>query len=423
MQEVLKIINQIASVSGRNEKESLLAKYKGNHLLLEVLKFVYDPFILTGLSSKKINKDTYLDYSVKLNTVEEVMQYLKKNNTGKDIDIANVQHFIYRHDEKLQEFFKQVFTKELKIGLTSSTLNKVYGKGFIKEFSVMLAKKFEDHRHKIKGNFVITEKLDGNRIVVIKDNGDIKSFTRQGKQYEGLEEIESDFINLPLDNIVFDGELIADTEGSTHKIYTETTSKARSKGSNKTGLVFHIFDCLPLDEFQKGKSKRNCIKRKEFLSSLFNEYDLPHCKEVKPLYIGSDLSEVDNLMEFATSQGWEGVMVNLDTPYVCKRTDTILKVKVMKTCDLKVTGFEEGIGKYTGKLGALIVDYKGFNCGVGSGFSDYDREYIWDNRDEYLGRIIEVQFFEESKNQDGGLSLRFPVFKGLRLDKTKPSYN
>ena len=116
-------------------------------------------------------------------------------------------------------------------------------------------------------------------------------------------------------------------------------------------------------------------------------------------------------------------MVNLDTPYVCKRTDTILKVKVMKTCDLKVTGFEEGIGKYTGKLGALIVDYKGFNCGVGSGFSDYDREYIWDNRDEYLGRIIEVQFFEESKNQDGGLSLRFPVFKGLRLDKTKPSYN
>ena len=423
MQEVLNIIKQIASVSGRNEKESLLAKYKGNHLLLEVLKFVYDPFILTGLSSKKINKDTYLDYSVKLNTVEEVMQYLKKNNTGKDIDIANVQHFIYRHDEKLQEFFKQVFTKELKIGLTSSTLNKVYGKGFIKEFSVMLAKKFEDHRHKITGDFVITEKLDGGRIVVLKDNGIVKSLTRQGKLYEGLEEIESDISNLPIDNIVFDGELIADTEGNTHEIYTETMSKSRSKGSNKTGLLFHIFDMLPLDEFQKGQSKEKCITRKNKLSQLFAEYNFSHCREVKPLYIGSDLSQVDVWMEYASQQGWEGLMVNLDKPYVCKRSDYILKVKTMNTCDLRIIGFEQGSGKYIDKLGALIVDYKGNRVGVGSGFTDYDREYIWNNQSEYLNKIIEVQYFEQSTNQDGGISLRFPVYKKLRLDKDKPSYN
>lgn len=423
MQEVLKIIRQIGDTPSRNEKEGILKKNKDNQLLLDILHFVFNPYIITGISTKKINKDTYLDHSIELNTIQEAMSYLKSNNTGRDIDIANVQHFIYRHDKELQDFYKAVFTKELKIGLTSSTLNKVYGKGFIKEFGVMLAKKFEDYRHKIKGNFVITKKLDGNRLVIVKDDGVVKSFTRTGKQYDGLVEIESDFINLPIDNIVFDGELIADVEGSTHEIYAETTSKARSKSSNKTGLVFHIFDYLPLDEFQNGKSKKSCIERKELLSSLFNEYDLPHCKEVKPLYIGNDLSEVDNLMEFASSQGWEGVMVNLDTPYVCKRTDTILKVKVMQTCDLKVIGFEEGTGKYTGKLGALIVDYKGNRVGVGSGFTDYDREYIWNNQSEYLNQIIEVQYFEESTNQDGGLSLRFPVYKRLRLDKNKPSYN
>ena len=116
-------------------------------------------------------------------------------------------------------------------------------------------------------------------------------------------------------------------------------------------------------------------------------------------------------------------MVNLDTPYVCKRTDTILKVKVMSTCDLKVIGFEEGTGKNVGKLGALLVNYKGFTVGVGSGFSDHDREYIWNHKDEYLENIVEIQYFEESKNQDGGLSLRFPVYKKLRTDKTEPSYN
>jgi len=113
----------------------------------------------------------------------------------------------------------------------------------------------------------------------------------------------------------------------------------------------------------------------------------------------------------------------LDKPYVCKRSDYILKVKVMDSCDLVVTDFEEGTGKNVGKLGALIIDYKGNKVGVGSGFTDYDREYIWNNQDEYLGRVVEIQYFEESKNQDGGISLRFPVFKGLRIDKTKPSYN
>ena len=422
MQQVLNIMNQLASTSSRNEKESILKKNQSNELLKDVFYFVFNPYILTGLSTKKINKKTK-EKGVVLNTFEDMKNYILKHNTGTDHDITTVQNFIKSQPSELQDFYKKVFTKDLKIGLTSSTLNKVYGSDFIPEFSVMLAKKFEEHNHKIKGNFIVTEKLDGNRIVVVKDDGVVKSFTRQGNQYEGLEEIESDIINLPLDNVVFDGELIADTQGSTHEIYTETTSKARSKGANKTGLVFHIFDMLPLNEFQKGISKENCVARKQNLSKVFTEYTLPHCKEVKPLYIGNDLNKVNELMKFANEQKWEGLMCNLDKPYVCKRSDYILKVKVMDSCDLIVIGFEEGTGKNVGKLGALIVDYKGNKVGVGSGFTDYEREHIWNNQDEYLGRVVEIQYFEESKNQDGGISLRFPVFKGLRIDKTKPSYN
>jgi len=129
------------------------------------------------------------------------------------------------------------------------------------------------------------------------------------------------------------------------------------------------------------------------------------------------------LKKYAQEQEWEGLMLNLDTPYVCKRTDTILKVKVMQTCDLKVIGFEKGTGRNEDRLGAMIVNYKGYNVGVGSGFSDMDREYIWNHQGEYLGKIVEIQYFEESKNQQGGISLRFPVFKKLRLDKTEESYN
>jgi DNA ligase-1 len=159
------------------------------------------------------------------------------------------------------------------------------------------------------------------------------------------------------------------------------------------------------------------------LSNIFEQYSLPHCKEVKPLYIGNDFSQIEKLKQYSQEQSWEGLMLNLDTPYVCKRTDTILKVKVMQTADLRIIGFEEGTGKNVGKLGAAIVNYKGFNVGVGSGFSDYDRNYIWNHKEEYLNKIAEIQYFEESKNQDGGISLRFPVYKKLRLDKTEESYN
>ena len=95
----------------------------------------------------------------------------------------------------------------------------------------------------------------------------------------------------------------------------------------------------------------------------------------------------------------------------------------MKTCDLRVIGFKEGKRDNIGKLGSLIVDYKGYEVGVGSGLSAYYREEIWNNKDEYIGRIIEVRYFEESNNEKGGKSLRFPSFRCFRDDKDEESYN
>jgi len=423
MEKILAIVEQLQGTSGRNDKEYILKQNESNELFKKVMWFIFNPYVLTGISKKKISKKLKLSTESSTLSIIEVMDHLQSHNSGRDEDIIFVQHFIQSQPENLRDFYTKIVTKDLSIGLTSSTLNKVYGSDFIPEFSVMLAKKFEEHSHKIKGNFVVTEKIDGNRCVVIKDNGVVKSFTRQGKQYEGLEEIESDIANLPIDNVVFDGELIADIQGSTIEIYAETTSKARSKGSNKTGLIFHIFDMLDLKEFQNGKSLSKCVARKARLTNIFETYNLPHCKEVKPLYVGKDLSEVEKWMVYASGQEWEGLMVNMDSFYICKRSDSILKVKVMLTCDVKVIGFEEGTGKYEGKLGAMIVDYKGYSCGVGSGFTDADREYIWDHQEDYFGKIVEIQYFEESKNQDGGISMRFPVFKKLRNDKSEPSYN
>ena len=426
MEKVLAIVEQLQSTSGRNDKEAILSNNSNNKLFKDIMKFVYDPFILTGLSKKKISKKLKLPKEASTLSIIEIMDYLKVHNSGRDEDIIFVQHFIQSQPENLRDFYTKIVSKDLTLGLTEGTLKKVYGDGFIKTFSVMLAKKFEEHQHKIKGDFVLSEKLDGNRCVVVKDNGVVKSFTRQGKQYSGLEEIESDILGLPIDNIVFDGELIADIEGSTIEVYAETTSKARSKGSNKTGLIFHIFDALDLKEFQNGKSLSKCVARKARLSNIFETYDLPHCREVKSLYIGGDLNEVGKWMSWATEQGLEGLMVNMDMPYVCKRSDVILKVKVFNNADVRCLEVLEGTGKYENMLGAITIQFehegKLYECNCGSGFSDEEREAYYKQPELIVGKIVTIGYFEVSKNLNGSYGLRFPTWEGkIRHEMTEIS--
>ena len=428
MEKVLAIIEQLQGASGRNDKESILSNNSNNELFKDIMKFVYDPFVLTGLSKKKISKKLKLPKEASTLSIIEIMDYLKVHNSGRDEDITLVQHFIQSQPIGLRELYTKIISKDLTLGLTEGTLNKIYGDGFIKTFSVMLAKKFEEHRHKIKGDFVLSEKLDGNRCVVVKDSGIVKSFTRQGKKYDGLEEIESDILNLPIDNIVFDGELIADIQGSTIEVYAKTTSKARSKGSNKTGLIFHIFDVLDLKEFQNGKSLNKCVARKSRLSNIFETYDLPHCREVKSLYIGGDLNEVGKWMSWATEQGLEGLMVNMDMPYVCKRSDVILKVKVFNNADVRCLEVLEGTGKYENMLGAITIQFehegKLYECNCGSGFSDEERKTYYKQPELITGKIVTVGYFEVSKNSNGSYGLRFPTWEGkIRHEMTEISMN
>jgi len=48
---------------------------------------------------------------------------------------------------------------------------------------------------------------------------------------------------------------------------------------------------------------------------------------------------------------------------------------------------------------------------VGSGFSQEQRRLYYKHPEQIIGKTVTVQYFEESQNQDGGYSLRFPVIK------------
>lgn len=426
MEKVIKILNKLKKNSGKRLQE-ILEENKDNSLLKDVLYFVYNPYITTGLSSKKINKTVSMQDKYKsAEDIIEVFYYLIKHNTGTDTDIAYVNEFILNQNPQYREIYVQIFTKELKLGITAKTINKVWG-NLIPEFNVMLAEKYWDRMEELeknKPNVIITQKIDGIRAVIrIKDN-EVKIFSRQGKIIKGLKDLEEELKEVP--NGYYDGELLLDKKDIPSKdLYRETVTVVNSKNDNKKNIVFNVFDYIPNEDFENGHSDLPCDKRKMQVNENLRRTELNWIRPVPILYKGEYNKDiVQNELDKQIALEHEGVMVNInDAPYEGKRTKNILKVKAMQDCDLKIIGFEAGTGKNQGTLGAIIVDYKGFKVKVGSGFTDEDRDYFWNNQNKLLGRVVTVQYFEETTNKkDNSLSLRFPVYKELREEGKEVSY-
>lgn len=164
MEGIIKIFKELQESSGKRLQE-ILEENKDNELLKKVLWFVYNPYIVTGLSSKKINKivNKQIKYAP-AKTIEEVFEYLQEHNTGTDIDIAYVLEFIQNKPD--QEIYSQIFTKELKLGITSKTINKVFP-NLIPEFNVMLAEKYWDRMEELEEtnpDIIISQKLDRHKV-------------------------------------------------------------------------------------------------------------------------------------------------------------------------------------------------------------------------------------------------------------------
>ena len=415
LKEVKEIFDKIASVSAKSSKEAILKQNKDNELFKECLNFLLDDSIVTGLSTKKMNKNVPLCENT-WNDIRDTFNYLKVHNTGTDSDISMIKTFCSAQGE-CKEFCEGLFTKKLKIGCDAKTVNKVI-KGLIPEFNIMLGSKFDFDKIP-KETMYITEKYDGLRCFTIIRDGEITMKSRQNKVFEGLIDIESSIRSLGLNNVCLDGELLS-INSSYENVYKDTTKKVNNKNKVKHGVKYMLFDIIPLSEFDIEKGKKLYSERRDLLDKLKCENEFISVAPV--LYKGDNMDVIIKILDKYRGMGAEGLMCSLDKPYEFKRSKSLLKMKVMQSCDLKIIGFEEGQGRLRNTLGKLICDYKGFELGVGSGFLDELRNEIWSNRNKYLGCIAEIQYFEQTHNDKGELSLRFPVLKCIREEGKEVSY-
>ena len=93
MDKVFDIFKKLQSTTKRNAKIQILKENQDNTLFQTTLKWLLNPFEITGISTKKLNKQVPYNTSP-IQTWRDMMVYLSENNTGKDTDIAIVQGFI-----------------------------------------------------------------------------------------------------------------------------------------------------------------------------------------------------------------------------------------------------------------------------------------------------------------------------------------
>ncbi len=427
-------INKINKSNSRNYKLNILEEYKNDEDIKYYLEFIFNPYITSGISDKKINKfkiiknefvSLFSEYS-EFNSVKELLEYIKINNTGTDEVLKTINNFLASNNFNENEInlIKSIITKNIILGIDVKTINKVMN-NLIPTFNVMLANKYFDKPEVVEGKmFAITEKIDGGRIIALKKNNEVKFYTRAGQLYEGLVDLEKELIKNFPDNICLDGEItLLDSEGIPSKEAYKQTMKITRKDGEKHGIKMLVFDYMSYDEFEAQTCELEYLLRRQKLEKDFN-CDNKFFELLPMLYLGKDTNKITEILNAEVAKDHEGIMINIcDAKYEFKRTNNLLKVKLMKSYDMKIVGFEEGTNRLSNNLGAILVKYRDDNIvKVGSGFSDEMRIRIWKNKERYLNKIAEIQYFEETTNQDGGQSLRFPVFLDIRTDKLEGDF-
>jgi DNA ligase-1 len=421
-------VEEINKENGRLYKQSVLRKYKDDPVIIRYLKIAFDPYAVYGISTKKLNKSVGSNDITGVDSIFELFNYLTRYNTGTDKIISLCQDFVTNveaSDPVAARLLEKLICKDLVIGCDAKTINKEIP-GCIPTFNVQLAQKFFEKPEKVIGkHFAVTTKIDGGRIIALKENGVVTFYTRAGQKYEGLVDLEKEMQDLIPDNTCLDGEItILDNKGIPSKEAYKKAMKITRSDGEKHGLKMLVFDAMTAEEFKKQDCKFDYVTRRADAELMLTAAQFKYFELLPILYVGDDTARILELLDEAIANQEEGVMINIcDAKYEFGRTWNLMKVKKMNTLDLEIVGYEEGAGRLAGTLGAIHVRYKNGNVvKVGSGFTDELRALIWIEPSDFIGKIVEIQYFEESTNADGGISLRFPVFKDFRPDKLTPDF-
>lgn len=414
------------------EKKYILADATEDQKLL--LYFALNPQITFGVKTITVGPTR----AMLLNPMNEfcnlIVQLQTRTLTG-NAAAAAVSYFFASVSGKDREVFSRILLRE-PIGVDAATVNAVYP-GYIPAYSLLLAPSKSAVLEDLSYPKIVQPKLDGFRCTcTFKPNETEVSkrtvlLSRTGKPIRNTivrDQIDQYLVSLNIaSDVVLDGELYK--HGWKFKRISAAATK-KTDNPNKQypddcyNLQFVVWDAMSLVEWD-GRYSLEYINRIDNVNSLLrtsSTTDRVHSISRAFSVVSFSPEDSKRLHDDAVQMGFEGIMLKShDHSYKWKRCtpkeETILKYKEFKSIDLEVIGSYEGKGDNKGRLGGFTVEYKGNTVDVGSGFDEDEVISFWVNPEQYVGKIIEIQYQEETEDKEGRPSLRFPVFKGFRDDK------
>lgn len=421
------MVRDLRATSSTIDKQSIIEDYCNHNseaaiFAKKILLYTYHPLWQYNVTSDNLKKKNSLRGKQYKNFFDLLDDLKNRTITGHDA-IGAIHTFIdsYSNKSNIEELIHCIIDKDLKTRAGDKIINKAIP-DHIPEFSVALADKYDPDIVDWKDGWYVSRKIDGARCIAIVDsNGDATFYSRTGKSFETLDIVRGGIKSLGVSNVVFDGELcLVDDEGN--EDFQGIMKQLKKKDHTIPNPSYKIFDLITHDEFysKKGEYNRPYSIR---LADLIGTMKLNEC----PCLTVLDQAQIKNDDHFAewvsksTKQKWEGLMLRADEPYKGKRSKDLLKYKSFFDDEYEVLDVEFGPFRYVKDgaeceetmLSCVMIDHKGYSVRVGSGFSIEQRQEFYKNPKKILGKIATIQYFEQTKNQDGGISLRFPTFKLL----------
>lgn len=422
---MIESILELQSASGANTKIAILKKYRDNEWFRNFLYYALNPLLSYNLSERTLRnlcgekmKDVKQMF---FKNIFDCCEYLSRLRGIDDATTRQVASLLSSFPEEEREIYIKLLAKTIRLGVTAKTVNKVIT-NLIPEWEVQQAFPIDKYPIKDGIEFWLTQKLNGVRATLYR--GEL--IARSGQPYTGLEHILNAVGKwAEASGVVLDGELTLKDKGelSDNEAFRMAAGILNSDAENKTRICYTIFDIIPIQDFESNTPRVTYENRRAVLDG-FSDILNSDCTQVLPvLYHGKEQSKIWQLLEQMVTEDKEGLMLNTNVPYFRTRHKGILKVKQFYSMDLPILRCEEGSGRLAGRLGAFVLDFRGNEVKVGSGFSDEQRITYWQKRDEIAGMLCEVKYKEISADKNTGLqSLQFPVFIRVRDDKSEVSY-
>lgn len=264
--------------------------------------------------------------------------------------------------------------------------------------------------------------------VVVRNDGCVRIFGRTGKALANTEALASSFAAFPA------GLYLGELQSMAVDVYLEALSGVVNPNRTepldfigeqiKDNLYIDFFDMLTIKAFKEGytdvtfTARYNALVRR--VGSLLNK---PNA--ILPIVPCHNEKDVEAFAQEQVDAGREGAVFKLDCDYEAGHKGyRQTKIVRMVSYDLTCIGWEEGKGKYKGKVANLIFKWKGgktVKAMLGKGWTHEDAAQMYHDikhggRLQVVGKIFAVKALQESSK---GV-LRLPKAGEIRHDKEEP---